>query len=151
MKKFTLTIIAAIILFSCLHAQVQDPVKWNYSAIKKSDKEYTITISATLAPDWHIYSMTTPDGGPVATTFNFKRNPLITISGKTIETGNPKTIHDDIFGVDVKYYAETVTFVQPIKLKSTVKTNLSGTVKYMVCNDKMCLPPKTVPFNIQLN
>jgi len=149
MKRLVLTF-AAFILICSLHAQVQDPVKWNYSAVKKADKEYSVTIAATLAPDWHIYSMTTPDGGPVATTFNFNRNPLVTITGKPEENGKPQTIYDDIFGVNVKYYSEAVTFVQSIKLKSAVKTNVSGTVKYMVCNDKMCLPPKTVPFNIQL-
>jgi thiol:disulfide interchange protein DsbD len=94
--------------------------------------------------------MDTPQGGPVATTFNFKKNPLITMDGKTTEKGQISTVHDDIFGVDVKYFSEAVTFVQPVILKSPVKTNLSGTVKYMVCNDKMCLPPKTVPFNIQI-
>ena len=52
--------------------------------------------------------------------------------------------------VDVKYYSETVTFAQSIKLKSPVKTNLSGTIKYMVCNDKMCLPPKTISFNVPI-
>lgn len=151
MKKLTIVLAAVFICVGVSHAQVQDPVKWNYSATKKSDKEYTVNISATLAPNWHIYSMNTPDGGPVPTTFSFKKNPLVTIEGKTTETGKAKTIHDDIFGIDVKYYGETVSFAQVIKLKSPVKTNLSGTVKYMVCNDKMCLPPKTVPFNIQLN
>ena len=113
--------------------------------------EYVVTISALLTGDWHIYSMHTPVGGPVPTTFSFKRNPLVTLDGNLKESGNVKTVHDEIFGIDVKYYGETVSFVQTIKLKSTVKTNLSGTIKYMVCNDKMCLPPKTVPFNIQLN
>ena len=149
MKKLAITLVS-FFLFAALHAQVQDPVKWNYSAVKKTDKEYIVTISATLSSDWHIYSMNTPDGGPVATVFNFKKNPLITIDGKTVEKGKSSTVHDDIFGVDVKYYSETVTFVQEVVLKSAVKTNLSGTVKYMVCNDKMCLPPKTVPFNIQI-
>ena len=150
MKRFTLTFAAVLIVLSALNAQVQDPVKWNYAATKKSDKEYTVTISATLEPSWHIYSMSTPNGGPVPTTVTFKRNPLVTIDGKTTENGKPKTVHDEIFDIDVKYYGETVSFVQTVKLKSPVKTNLSGTVKYMVCNDKMCLPPKTVPFNIQL-
>lgn len=150
MKKITITL-AAFLILNVLNAQLQDPVKWNYSATKKSDKEYTITISATLAPDWHIYSMHTPNGGPVATTFNFKRNPLVSIDGRTTENGTLNTMHDEIFGVDVKYFSQTVTFAQSVKLKSPVKTNLSGTIKYMVCNDKMCLPPKTVPFNVQLN
>ena len=150
MKKITITIAALLIAFSALQAQVQDPVKWNYAAVKKSGTEYVVTISALLTGDWHIYSMHTPVGGPVPTTFSFKRNPLVTLDGNLKESGNVKTVHDEIFGIDVKYYGETVSFVQTIKLKSAVKTNLSGTVKYMVCNDKMCLPPKTVPFNIQL-
>jgi Disulphide bond corrector protein DsbC len=150
-KKITITLAVLLIAFTALHAQVQDPVKWNYAAVKNSDKEYTVTISAMLSSDWHIYSMNTPGGGPVPTTFSFKRNPLVTLDGNIKESGDIKTIHDDIFGVDVKYYGETVSFIQTIKLKSAVKTNLSGTIKYMVCNDKMCLPPKTIPFNIQLN
>ena len=151
MKKITITLAALFIVMIGLHAQVQDPVKWNYSATKKSDNSYIVTISATLTGDWHIYSMHTPDGGPVPTTFSFKRNPLVTIDGKTMENGKSKTIHDEVFGIDVMYYGGTVSFTQAVKLKSAVKTNLSGTVKYMVCNDKMCLPPKTVPFNIQLD
>src|ERR1700755_2250278 len=141
MNKLLTTIVAGFFVFGFLHAQVQDPVNWKDVAIKKSDKEYTVDTLATLDPSWHIYSMNTPDGGPVATTFNFKKNPLITIDGKTVEKGKSSTVHDDIFGVDVKYYSETVTFVQQVILKSAVKTNLSGSVKYMVCNDKMCLPP----------
>ena len=151
MKKITITIAILLIAFTALQAQVQDPVKWNYAAVKKSGTEYVVTISALLTGDWHIYSMHTPVGGPVPTTFSFKKNPLVTLDGNLKESGNVKTVHDEIFGIDVKYYGETVSFVQTIKLKSTVKTNISGTIKYMVCNDKMCLPPKTVPFNIQLN
>ena len=150
MKTFVLIFAAIFFVSASSHAQLQDPVKWNYAATKNSDNEYTITISATLDPDWHIYSMNTPVGGPVPTTFTFKRNPLVVIDGKTTEKGKSKTVHDDIFGIDVKYYGEAVSFVQTIKLKSPVKTNISGTVKYMVCNEKMCMPPKTVPFNIQL-
>ena len=149
MKKI-ITIVVAIFIISGLHAQVQDPVKWNYSATKKSDKEYTVTIDATLPGAWHIYSINTPADGPVPTSISFKKNPLITLDGTVKENGKLETDHDAIFGVDVKYYADKVEFVQNVKLKSAVKTNVTGTIKYMVCNDKMCLPPKTIPFNIQL-
>ena len=149
MNKF-LAIIAAVISASGLHAQVQDPVKWNYSAAKKSDKEYTVTISATLSPAWHIYSIHTPANGPVPTSISFSKNPLVLMDGHVKENGKLKTEHDEIFGVDVKYFADKVEFVQSVKLKSAVKTNVSGNIKYMVCNDKLCLPPKTIPFNIQL-
>jgi len=149
MKKFALILIT-VFTISALHAQIQDPVKWNYSAVKKSAKEYVVTINATLPGEWHIYSISTPPDGPVPTSINFKKNPLITLDGDVKENGKLKTDHDAIFGVDVKYYADKVEFTQDVKLKSAVKTNLSGTIKYMVCNDKMCLPPKTIPFNVQL-
>jgi thiol:disulfide interchange protein DsbD len=149
MKKFALLLITVFII-SALHAQIQDPVKWNYSAVKKSAKEYIVTINATLPGEWHIYSISTPPDGPVPTSINFKKNPLVTLDGDVKENGKLKTDHDAIFGVDVKYYADKVEFTQDVKLKSAVKTNLSGTIKYMVCNDKMCLPPKTIPFNVQL-
>jgi len=144
------TTLCALIFAGILHAQVQDPVKWNYAAAKNSEKEYTVTISATLSPAWHIYSMHTPDNGPVPTAITFNKNPLVLLNGAVKENGKLKTDHDEVFGVDVKYFADKVEFVQSVKLKSAVKTNVSGTVKYMVCNDKLCLPPKTIPFNIQL-
>lgn len=149
MKKI-IAIAVALFTISGLHAQVQDPVKWNYSATKKTDKEYTVTIDATLPGAWHIYSISTPPDGPVPTSISFKKNPLVTLDGTVKENGKLKTDHDAVFGVDVKYYADKVEFVQNVKLKSAVKTNVTGTIKYMVCNDKMCLPPKTIPFNIQL-
>jgi len=149
MKKISILLVA-IITTTILHAQVLDPVKWNYSAEKNSDKEFTVTIVATLSPAWHIYSIHTPADGPVPTSISFNKNPLVLLSGAVKENGKLKTEHDDLFGVDVKYFADKVEFVQSVKLKSPVKTNVSGNIKYMVCNDKTCLPPKTVPFNIQL-
>jgi hypothetical protein len=150
MMKKVIVMVVTLFAISILRAQVQDPVKWNYSATKKSDKEYIVTIDATLPGAWHIYSINTPADGPVPTSISFKKNPLITLDGTVKENGKLKSEHDEIFGVDVKYYADKVDFVQNVKLKSAVKTNVTGTIKYMVCNDKMCLPPKTIPFNIQL-
>jgi len=40
--------------------------------------------------------------------------------------------------------------VQVVKVKSTTPPNLSGTIEYMVCNDKQCLPPTEVDFSLTL-
>ena len=39
---------------------------------------------------------------------------------------------------------------QLVKVKDGVKTTVSGTVEFMTCNDKECLPPKTEQFSIPL-
>ncbi len=149
MKKYTLVLV--LMITACaVQAQIESPVKWSYSAKKKSDKLYEIIITATLPKPWHIYSQKTPDGGPKPTQIIFKRNPLLVIDGAAKENGALKTIHDENFGVDVKYYADKVEFVQAVQLKTAAKTSVSGTIDYMVCNDEKCLPPTKQPFDVKL-
>lgn len=149
MKKTIASLLTMFVVLS-VSAQIENPVTWSFAATKKADKVYEVTLTATVAKPWHIYSQTTPDGGPLPTSFTFKQNPLITLDGKVKETGKLKTDHDKNFGVDVKYYSDKVVFTQTVKLKAAVKTNLSGSLEFMVCNDEKCLPPKTVPFDIKL-
>ena len=54
------------------------------------------------------------------------------------------------FNSTLKFYANKVDFVQKIKVKSAIATVIKGSVNYMVCNDKQCLPPKDVPFSIKV-
>jgi len=100
---------------------------------------------------WHTYSQFTPDGGPVATKFSFAKNPLYTLDGSVKENGKLIKKFESVFGVDVKYFSEKVDFVQVVKLKTSAKTNFSGSVEFMVCNDQQCLPPATQKFSIALN
>ena len=145
--KYTYILIALLISIKC---SAQQTVQWTYSTKKIQKNIYEVHLTAMVQNPWHIYSQYMDSGGPLPTTITLNHNPNIELIGTIKENGKLVTEHVKVFDMDVKYYSELVTFVQTIKLKSAVKTNLSGTVKYMVCNDKMCLPPKTVPFNIQL-
>ncbi|HTN39419.1 MAG TPA: protein-disulfide reductase DsbD domain-containing protein, partial [Arachidicoccus sp.] len=66
------------------------------------------------------------------------------------EKGKLQTTHDKNFGVDVKYYSNKVVFTQLVKVKGNVKTNLTGKVNFMVCDDHECLPPSNAPFSVKL-
>lgn len=149
MKKTVLALLLLTIGFVS-NAQLKDPVQWTYTATKKTADTYEVVISAKLPGPWHIYSQTTPDGGPRPTIVTFKTNPLVTVSGKVKEVGALKTSHDENFGVDVKYYANKVDFVQTVKVKGNAKTNVAGTVEYMVCDDSQCLPPTKKEFSVKL-
>ncbi len=132
-------------------AQVKEqPIKWRFNAVKKSAGNYTVSCTADLIAPWHIYSQFTPEGGPLPTRISFSSNPLLTISGGITEEGKQKTVHDKNFDVDVKYFSGQVSFVHAVKVKANVKTNLRGTVEYMICNDNKCLPPAKVNFDIIL-
>ena len=61
-----------------------------------------------------------------------------------------KKVFETAFKSEVRYYENAVDFVQTVKVRSDVKTNLAGKVEFMVCNDHECLPPTDVDFSIPL-
>ena len=138
------------LLSTSLFAQIENPVTWFSMSRKKSDKVYEVVLSASLKKPWHIYSQHTADGGPLPTKITFAANPLIQLAGQAVENGSLETIHDEGFDVEVKYFADKVEFVQTVKMKGNVRTNVKGKVEYMVCNDGKCLPPAKYPFDIKI-
>lgn len=128
-----------------------NPVTWSFSAVKLSDKMYEVHMKATILPGWHLYSQIQPkDAIAIPTAFIFNPNPLISRDGKVKELGKMEVMNDRELGVSANQYSLMVDFVQKVKLKSGVKTNLTGNVEYQTCDDKKCLPPKTVNFSIAI-
>lgn len=136
------------LLHIALHAQ--DPVNWSFSSKKVGDKLYEVHLTAEVEGPWHIYSQFSPAGGALPTSITINRNPLVLLQGSIRENGKMNKKFEEVFGMEVKYYEGSVTFIQIVRLKASVKTNFSGNLEFMVCNDRECLPPKKVSFNIPL-
>jgi len=113
-----------------------------------------LVITANVPKPWHIYSQNTGKGGPIPTKISINTNPLVTVApGKAKEIGKQEKTLDKNFGpqgVEVLYYSNQVQFVQNLSLKGAVKTNISGTVAYMICDDSQCLPPTKKSFDIKI-
>ena len=104
----------------------------------------TITANAQLNPvSWSFSAKKIADKG-----FKINNNPLLLLEGKIKEVGKMEKFHDAKLEVSANQYANKVDFVQVVKLKANAKTNLTGSVEYQTCDDKKCLPPKTVNFTI---
>ena len=139
------------LLFTASAASAQlDVVEWKFESKKLADKKYEVKLIALVKNPWHIYSTTTPDGGPLPTKVSFTKNPLTTFDGQIKEVGKLESHFEEVFDVDTKYFNNKVEFVQVVNVKGNAKTNIAGTVEFMACNDKECLPPKSVPFSIAL-
>lgn len=130
-------------------AQFLNPVKWNYSIVKVADKTYDVKITAILDKGWHLYAQDAGEG-PEPTTFTFAANPMFKLEGKVKEVGKLRKEYDPNFDSELKFYSNEVTFVQRIKMRSAVSTVVNGSVNFMVCNDRKCLPPKDVPFSVKV-
>ena len=149
MKKILLSAVFGFIALA-VSAQIKNPVNWSFESKKKASGMYDVIITANVEKGWHIYSQNTGSNGPIPTKITFKQNPLVSISDKTSEKGKIEKFFDKNFKTNVLYYANKVVFVQSIKNKNNVKTNIVGTVEYMVCDDSQCLPPKKQSFDIKL-
>ena len=150
MMKKIFSILTFLFIAYAASAQIQDPVDWSYSVKKVSADTYTFTATANIEGDWHIYSQTTGKGGPVPTKINFNKNPLVTVVGATKEIGKVKQVYDALFKTNVRFIGETATYTQIVKVRGGVKTNISGSVEYMVCDDRQCLPPSKKTFDLKL-
>lgn len=148
MRTIISFVVFLLIAFSST-AQVKDPVKWTAKS-RKTAGGYEVVLTATMPKPWHIYSQKTGEGGPVPTTFKFTKNPLLTFNGEVKEVGALKENYDKLFDTKVKYFGDKVDFVQAVKVKGNVKTNVNVTVEYMSCNDSQCLPPTKKSFNVSL-
>lgn len=105
MKKLLMAGISLLALAYCI-AQTS-PVEWVFA-------------------HWHIYSQTTPDGGPLPTKISFTKNPLVTLESSAQEKGKLIKKFEEVFDVNVIYFDRDAEHVQ-------------------------CLPPSQVPFQIEVN
>ncbi len=145
MKKLYFAIVLIVAGFAA-QAQILNPVKLSYTAKKKPNNEYEIRVKALIEPKWHLYSTTNPDGGADPTVVRFVNADKV---GKIKEDGKVQTVFEKAFGVNQKFFENNVDFVQVVKVKPGEK-KVKGTIEYMVCNDRKCLPPKEVEFEIKL-
>lgn len=134
-----------VIFMTCLWAQSQDVVQWDFSY---NPETKSVEMKATIEEGWHLYSQYVDNEvGPVPTSFTFQSSDFYELKGKVAE---PKPIqrYDETFGANLDFFENEVVFSQKVKVnKASV---LEGSVVFMVCNDTMCLPPVDKTFKIDI-
>jgi thiol:disulfide interchange protein DsbD len=141
---------AALLLPVVLCAK-EDPVHWTLGAtggkgvVAPGGTAY-FELKATIDPGWHLYSPTTPPGGPIITKLQLSANPLI----KSWRIYRPQPVRklDPNFQIDTETYTGEATFLAGVTAADSAAgdTNVEAAVRYQACSDVKCLPPvkKTV-------
>ena len=145
-------LLVAVFITALASAQIANPVNWTFSSKKISDNVYEVSMTANIQQGWHLYSQSQPkDAIAQPTSFKFNNNPLLQLDGKVSENGKLEKFKDETLDVSANQYSNKVTFVQKVKLKAAkAKTALTGKLEFQTCDDKKCLPPKTVNFSINI-
>jgi thiol:disulfide interchange protein len=154
----TLRIILTTFILSFIissHSMAQEAASWSASApsaaVKPGDK-IDIKVTAKLNEGWHVYSTTPVEEGPVPTEIAFAATAPLKMAGK-IRQPKPIVKFDENFGVNTEYYDKDATFTVPAVVKENARNGKQKAiveVTFMACNDRMCLPPKTVEVPVEL-
>src|SRR5690606_32816866 len=87
---------------------------------------------------------------PIPTTFKFTKSKNYSLVGKTLEIPKAESAFDELFGMQVGWFDQTATFKQEIKILSKEDFKLKGSVEYMACNDRQCIPPEELEISFDV-
>ena len=150
MKSFQTVLMGIIILMLSpffIQAQIPDPVKFS---VAESPEEvlagdvFEIKIDASIEGDWHLYSvLNDEDAGPFPTEFSANSDNFV-LAGDVVES-DADIEFDPNFEAELGWHSSFATFTIPVAIKTdqTGKQNLDIEVFYQVCDDRVCLPPKS--------
>ncbi|MBX3244745.1 MAG: protein-disulfide reductase DsbD N-terminal domain-containing protein, partial [Acidobacteria bacterium] len=152
MTKALFNIAVLLILFP-LVVFPQNPSKWKLEADGsasgfKTGQEFKAKLSVEVEKGWNLYSLDQPKGGPYATTIKVAEDSPFEIVGE-IKAPEPIIKPDPNFIIDGKplisrFYQERATFELTVKpSRDAAPEDLKFDVRFQICNDSLCLPPRT--------
>jgi thiol:disulfide interchange protein DsbD len=149
------TLVCAVLAAVALRAAPADPVSWKLEppAAKslKAGARFSVKLVATIQPGWHLYSLKPIAEGPIPTRIWIAEGQPFSLAS-SVQAPEPTTAQDKTLGVEVEFYEGETPFTVPVKVaagKSGAQM-LTVSASYQSCNDRLCLPPKTVKVQVPL-
>ena len=138
-----------ILLMAVLTAQAQLVTPAHFTTeLKTADgkAEGEIVFTGKIDAGWHVYSTNLGNEGPIEASFHAVKMEGVEKVGGLKARGNEIKKFDDMFGMEVRYFENAVTFVQKVKFTKP-QYNLECYLEYGACNDQNCIPPTQVEFS----
>jgi thiol:disulfide interchange protein DsbD len=145
MYRRWLTIALAVALPA---AAQENPVKWSLEAPRQArpGEKIAARLTATVTEGWHLYSLKKLEGGPYPTSITVPEGQPFRLAGE-IEAPAPVTVKDEAFDMEVEMYFGEAAFVVPVEVAKDAAAGdakLVVAARFQVCDNKLCLPPRTV-------
>ena len=107
-------------------------------------------VIAEMGPDWHVYSLDQPKGGPMKSQVNPVSSSDFKITGTFLPNKNAHIVPATLFPVDSHEHSEQVTWSAPIELAAGVDAKtleIHGDLDGQVCSDinGSCIPFIALP------
>jgi tetratricopeptide (TPR) repeat protein len=136
----------------------ENPITWRLKAetparALKLGETFTAQLTAQIAAGWHLYSSNQSPDGPRPTRITLPAEQPFKLAGE-IEAPPPQTALDENFGFETSFYENSATFTLPVRVAEDVlqgRNQLRVNAYFQTCNDRLCLPPKTVQLVAAIN
>jgi Disulphide bond corrector protein DsbC len=152
---FLLASIGVFCVASFAQAPVQ-PVTWSTAASTKGElkesSRFTLDLSAEIQEGWHVYALNQAPSGPTPLHISLDENGTVQSAG-VISGTKPIKQHDAAFGLDTETFTQSFVLHLPVQVKEhVIPGNYSApvSVRFQSCNDRICLPPKTVHLTVPI-
>lgn len=142
MRKL-LSILTMLVVSVCANAQMLDPVHFTSKLEMLSGDEAQIVFAAKIDNGWHVYSTGLGNDGPISATFNPVKMDGVKTVGSLTHKGKEISQFDNMFGMKLRYFEGSVTFIQKIKFTKP-EYSIDCYLEFGACNDETCLPPTQV-------
>ena len=144
MKKIV-SVLILLVASVCAMAQMADPVHFTSKLVMLGGDEAQIEFSAKIDNGWHVYSTGLGNDGPISATFNASKMDGVKTVGGLTHKGKEISQFDNMFGMKLRYFEGSVTFIQKIKFTKP-QYSINCYLEYGACNDETCMPPTSVDF-----
>ena len=141
--SFMLMLLVAVV---AAQAQMVDPVHFTSELKMGKGAEAEIIFTGKIDAGWHVYSTDLGQDGPIEATFNAVKMEGVEKVGKLTPRGKEIKKFDEMFGMELKFFENAVTFVQKVKFTQPQYT-IDCYLEFGACNDKSCMPPTQVEFS----
>jgi thiol-disulfide isomerase/thioredoxin len=133
-----------------------DPIKWTIKShlsepVKAGDR-FLVELTAQIENGWHLYSTEHVEGGPTPTRITIASGQSFEMAGE-IDSPAPHSSYDPNFQVTTDYYDGSVLFTIPVRAlaNSVARSNkLRVQVRYQACTQTICLAPKLLELETQI-
>ena len=147
MKNIRFFFLTFLLLPLFSYTQILEPVKWTFKVEQTKPEEATLVLTAAIEKGWHLYSQDIPPKGPIPTTFTYTKSPDYQLEGKTTES-KPIVEIDPMFeNMTLKFFADKAVFKQKISVLTKKDFTVKGSLEFMCCDNKQCIPPNEIEFS----
>lgn len=142
-----ISLIFCVLFLFTFFVKAQNPVSLSINVAPSSipaGGKGTAKVTANIGGGWYMYSITQGGGGPTPTRVSLDGGPF---KAGGVSGPKPKVKFDENFQMNTESYSGSATFNVPFTVAADIaegSQNLTVAVRFQVCNDSVCLPPKTL-------